>query len=219
MKRILLASIASLVVAAPAYAWPNDPVPAPTATATAAGGAATATGGAATATQRQHQIQRQSQSVTVNNTTAAPTSSGIDPATAARLAAAGAGAHDWQPPAASAIAPSFAVAGPCTGQAASVAGQFQLFGLSFGGTDMDKACQSEHLGNLSTVGERIGFEVMCDDHQFRAAALRAGAACEADRQHQAAVVPATAPAPQAVPDWCLTASPAERRRHSKECKA
>jgi hypothetical protein len=31
----------------------------------------------------------------------------------------------------------------------------------------------------------------------------------------AAVVPAT----KTTPDWCFTASPAERRRHSKECNA
>lgn len=207
MRGLLLAGIASIVLVTPAYAWATDPVsPVPT---------ATATGGAATATQRQH--QHQSQSVTVNNNTAAPTASGIDPATAARLAAAG--NHDWQPPAASAIAPSFAIAGPCTGAAASVAGQFQLFGLSFGGTDMDKACQSEHLGNLGTVGERIGFEVMCDDRQFRAAALRAGAACAADRLKPVVATTTATPAAKTIPDWCLTASPAERRRHRKECSA
>ena len=212
MRRVLLASVFTLA-ALPAMAWDPPPTTATanaTARATGGAGGAGGTGGTATATQHQGQHQTATGgSVTING--------GIGSGSGnANPAGDPSGGWNNQPWVASAIAPSFGLSGACTGRAASAAGQFQVFGLSFGGTDMDKACQSEHLGNLQTIGERIGFEVMCNDHEFRSAALRAHYACSADQQ-------AAAPAPQPIapthtrPDWCNTSSPAELRRHAKEC--
>lgn len=82
--------------------------------------------------------------------------------------------------------------------------------------NMGQATQDPRLTNAS-------LELLCDQRATRRAMQRAGMPCAQDRPAEvaptpAAVIPASvqpsAPVSRQVPDWCLTASPAERRRHA-----
>ncbi len=102
------------------------------------------------------------------------------------------------------------------------------FGVAMGGTWADKACERrQQAALLFNMGEKtVAYEMMCQDENVRNAMRTAGKPCAAD-QVAAATPPAVttvAPAPAAPvaaaparpvrPDWCVTASPAERRAHA-----
>lgn len=82
-------------------------------------------------------------------------------------------------PVSSAIAPSFGGGmNGCSGTAASLAGQFQLFGASLGGTNMDNVCEAMRLGEVD-----VAREVECNDSRsFRHAAYNIGRPCSVDRE-------------------------------------
>lgn len=138
-------------------------------------------------------------------------------------------------PPATAYAPSFGTADPCTGKSASAAGQFPVFGLSFGGTQMDYGCAAERTGNQETIGQKLDFAVSCrEDSNYRKAAADIGHPCPVDDPKSASYQPPShgwfnpspaqpvaynppPPAPEPVPEWCYTATPSERVSHS-QCK-
>lgn len=126
----------------------------------------------------------------------------------------GAGYNVGRFPAASAYAPSFGSASPCTGSAMSGGGQ-GLVGVSLGFQQMDKFCQVDRLGNLNTAGQRIDFAWQCLDRgaEFRKAAANAGYPCPEAKPK----VQETATVKEYWPDWCYTASPGEVRQH-EECR-
>ena len=123
------------------------------------------------------------------------------------------GYHDI--PVSSAIAPSFYNGGnPCLGPAASAAGQAPVFGLSFGGQQMDEVCRARMLGEMDTARE-----VECQDSRsFRNAAYTVGRPCAADRNRWAEEHPVQ-PAPvKFVPSpWCAKATEIERRHNPGSC--
>jgi len=129
-------------------------------------------------------------------------------------------------PVASAIAPSFYNgANPCLGSAASASGQAPMFGLSFGGQQMDVSCQALRLGEVA-----VAREVLCiDDRSYRRARFSVGDPCNADREkfneeHPRPVMQPVS-SPIADPNWCrnvdlghraLTSSDAAR--YVSECR-
>lgn len=127
-------------------------------------------------------------------------------------------------PVSSAIAPSFGVgSNPCSGAAGSVAGQFPVFGLSFGGTEMDDVCRAQKLGEND-----VAREVMCDNSRaFRNAAYRVNRPCMVDgvrwNEEHPKIVPVVAITPitpehKFVPSsWCKTASVKVRKANPLSC--
>ena len=204
--RTLMLGVALIFSSAPAFAWDNTINPGP-------GPSSIADGGPSQAQQsnsHSYSHASASNSVTVNNS---PTAYG------GSNSGSGSGNGWGNIPPATAYAPSYGTANPCVGKGASVAGQTPLFGLSAGGQMFDYGCAAERIGNMTTVGEQLDFAYQClDDRQFRNAAYSIGHPCPADRQKYADWVAAqqqTLPVSNVgiVPDWCATASLAEKRRH------
>jgi hypothetical protein len=225
--RMLVTAAALTAIALPAWAGNYDPQPAPRVTAdpsARAGALSTASSrsssaalsnSSARAVSSQSQIQGQSlrsvnrNNVTINNGGGGQSSgqsggqSGVDPATLAAWEAGHGGGGNGQFPAASAYAPSFAGANPCTGPASSLGAQFQLFGLSVGGQTMDRVCQLLELHQQAAA-----LEYLCDqDRGVRNALARTGSPCIADRQASVTPVNNPTPAPQPRPKWCSRARP------------
>lgn len=200
--KTLIAATALIALSIPAYAWTSDPPQTNvTANPSARAGAIAASRSSSSSAASARVSGRVSNRITVNNSTG--TGSGVDPATLAALEAGRGG--EQQLPAASAVAPSFFGANPCVGSAASVGAQFQLFGMSFGGQNMDEVCRLLELGERAAAKEYL-----CDaSRDVRNALLRAGSPCIADRQ--APVTPVndnpTPPAPVHHPAWCKRARP------------
>lgn len=201
-------AIAAMLWCSPAHAWNNtnsgpgpkqivDGGPGAQATSRASAGAAAVSGSRSTGGNA---------NVSISNTVGGGAGAGV-----------GGGSGDgWgHMPVATAVAPSFYGASPCTGGSAGVAGQAPVFGLSFGGQQMDVSCQA-----LRAEGSPIAMAVLCrDSREYRAARSDIGQPCAQDRP-QAPVVQAVAVTPvqpMRRPDWCLTASQAERARHV-ECR-
>ena len=100
------------------------------------------------------------------------------------------------------------------------------FGVAMGATWADKACERrQQAALLFNMGEKtVAYEMMCQDENVRNAMRTAGRPCAADAVAAATPPVATVtPAPVAAtpiparparPDWCSTASPAERRAHA-----
>jgi hypothetical protein len=115
----------------------------------------------------------------------------------------------------------------------SVAG----FGIGLGGNWSDPDCERRQLAALlyNTGQQNVAQEVLCASREVREARQRMGQPCRADQTQQIAQQPVmvanttagpvqvigggAVPQPTAsvntVPDWCLTASPQERRRYSQ----
>lgn len=107
----------------------------------------------------------------------------------------------------------------------------QGFGLSFGAGIEDRDCtRRANAQHLVAMGETSAArEVMCGNAEVRAAFNRVGRPCVSDvpaRPDAAgpvqqialpAALPAPVAAPSGPPDWCATASPAERRRYAAVC--
>lgn len=104
----------------------------------------------------------------------------------------------------------------------SVAG----FGLALGGTWSDPNCERRNLSALlHNQGQHaLAQEVLCETDTVRQARLRMGTPCLIDVQRAAAAnpapvavaIPSPPPVARTIPDWCLTASPQERRGR-REC--
>jgi hypothetical protein len=92
-----------------------------------------------------------------------------------------------------------------------------VFGLSFGGTNMDDICRAQRLGEND-----VAREMFCDaSSDFRRAALRVGTPCMVDRpkfqemMHPPVVEPVAAPF---VPSpWCRGATRAQRAANPASC--
>lgn len=109
---------------------------------------------------------------------------------------------------------------PCT-HSASGGGAVAGFGLSFGGSWSGENCEVRNAAALThAMGQpELAQEILCDIATVRQARQRLGRPCVADQVPMQSVsirptAPVMAPAPVAtIPDWCHTASIAERRRH------
>jgi hypothetical protein len=112
----------------------------------------------------------------------------------------------------------------------SVAG----FGIGLGGNWSDPDCERRQLAALShnTGQQAVAQEILCGSRDYREARQRIGQPCAADVQRVAATQPVLianpqpgpvqVPAPAPVvrsgpPDWCQTASAAERRQYRTVC--
>lgn len=121
-------------------------------------------------------------------------------------------------PVSTAMAPSYYGASPCTGPAASAAGQFPIFGLSFGGQQMDEACRA-----MRAEGSPIAQAVLCrDSRQYRLARQDIGLPCAQDRPAETSqpVVYHPTPTQAFVPAaWCSArgTTDAQRRANSQSC--
>lgn len=130
-----------------------------------------------------------------------------------------------QEPVATAYAPSFGTVNPCVGTSASLGAQFQLFGLSAGGQNMDEECRMLRLGTQADVVAARNL-ICLQSSDARTAYYEAGLPCPADRQKYADATHAQAPvavvqpvsavvaAPHKAPDWCAHAS-----KHPTEASA
>lgn len=127
---------------------------------------------------------------------------------------------------------------PCT-QGASAGGSVAGFGLALGGSWSDPNCERRNLSALlHNQGQHaLAQEVLCETETVRQARLRMGQPCSADVPRPAqpnATVISAAPLPtppvevvsgganqrsarQSVPDWCATATAAERRQYRTAC--
>ena len=196
MTRLLATTALAVAIASPAFAWDakttgryspiaqdggvvNQPIARAGAFAGARAGASASTG-----------------AVTVNNTYAGAASG--NPASGA--ADPNVGNHGWngQLPVATAYAPSFGTVNPCVGTSASLGAQFQLFGLSAGGQQMDEECRILRLGSPADV-EAARNLICIESSDARTAYYEAGLPCPADRaKYQQALAeqqPAPVPAP------------------------
>jgi hypothetical protein len=216
--KTLIAATALIALSIPAYAWTSDPPQTNVTANPSARSGAIAASRSSSSSAASARGGRVSNRITVNNSTG--TGSGVDPATLAALEAGRGGWGDGQQlPAASAYAPSFYGANPCTGPASSLGAQFQLFGLSVGGQSMDRVCQLLELHQ-----DRAALEYLCDqDSGVRNALARTGSPCMADRQTPVTPVNdnPTPPAPVHHPAWCKRARPtteASRIYVHQECE-
>jgi hypothetical protein len=235
--RVLVTAATLIALCPAAYAWTTDPQPTnvtadPSAragalsTSSSRSSSAALSNSSARAVSSQSQIQGQSlrnvnrNNVTVNNNGSGSNGSGgsgVDPATLATLEA-GHGGWGSGLPAASAYAPSFSTMNPCTGPAASLGAQFQLFGISVGGQEWDRVCQLIMLHQPAAA-----LEYLCDaDSEVRHALARTGSPCIADRQASATPVNDNPqpPAPVQHPAWCKRARPtteASRVYYQEQC--
>jgi hypothetical protein len=201
--------VALLALSPAAYAGNYDPPTRINANPSARASSASVAASQASSASSARAIGRVTQSVNV-----APSSgSGVDPATLAALGNSHGG--NGQFPAASAYAPSFYGANPCTGPAASLGAQFQLFGLSVGGQSMDRVCQLLELHQPTAA-----LEYLCDqDSGVRNALARTGTPCIADRQTPVTPV-ADNSTPVQRPAWCKRAKPtteASRTYFMEQC--
>jgi hypothetical protein len=199
--------VALLAFSPAAYAGNYDPPTRINANPSAGASSASVAASQASSASSARAVGRVTQSVNV-----AP-SSGVDPATLAALGNSHGG--NGQFPAASAYAPSFYGANPCTGPAASLGAQFQLFGLSVGGQSMDRVCQLLELHQPTAA-----LEYLCDqDSGVRNALARTGTPCLADRQTPVTPV-ADNTTPVQRPAWCKRAKPttdASRTYFHQQC--
>jgi hypothetical protein len=121
----------------------------------------------------------------------------------------------------------------------SGAGSVAGFGIGLGGNWSDPDCERRQLAALAhnTGQTALAQEVLCGSRDVREARARLGQPCLADVQRQqaaavqqpVAVVQPTPvayrevvgggapPAVRTVPDWCATASAAERRQYRSTC--
>jgi hypothetical protein len=129
---------------------------------------------------------------------------------------------DYHEPVATAYAPSFGTVNPCVGTSASLGAQFQLFGLSAGGQNMDEECRMLRLGTQADVIAARNL-ICLQSSDARTAYYEAGLPCPADRakfaaeQHPAVVQPVSAVVaapPHKAPAWCAHAS-----KHPTEASA
>jgi hypothetical protein len=128
------------------------------------------------------------------------------------------------------IAPNISGGNPCL-VGISGGGAGPGIGITIGVGYSDKGCERRNSAALlNNIGEKdVAIELMCDDDNVRQAMARTGHPCAADRpivtaravdpavvrrQQDAAAPPAQIAAVKpARPDWCLTATPQERRTH------
>jgi len=127
------------------------------------------------------------------------------------------------------IPPSVVGGNPC---AVGASGGLALagFGLAAGGTWADRACERrQQAALLYNMGEqKVALELMCQDDNVRSAMKVSGKPCQADTAVLAPTAQTMPPQPQAAaatqqlavepkparPEWCYTASLAERRAHA-----
>lgn len=165
MRKILLATVFSVVVASSAMAWDNTNNGPGNNQIVDQGGV----GNQNVNSLKQRQGQVQSQGQTSVNRNSINNSINVD--------SGGNGNGNIHFPVSSAFAPSFGLGGPCPGRALSGGVSITLFGATGGGTDMDDVCRAKSLGELD-----VAREVECSDsHQFREAAYRLNRPCIVDR--------------------------------------
>lgn len=217
MRHLLFLAILAIPTAS-AYAWDTPPAqsPAPWAKATAnptitANPTSTATAGATArlrASQSQTVVVQQQQAQTPSTTLQGPGNG-----------TSAAGWAGWNgSPVATANAPSFQTYNPCSGQAASMAAQTPLFGLSAGGTTMDTACQVMQT-HVPWAAEWAAATLCRGDRDVRRAAVDIGHPCPQDWPHDQPQPVATVTSPPPMPSYCYdmgTWSRAEVARHP-EC--
>lgn len=183
MRKILLATVFSFVIASSAMAWDNTNNGPGNNQIVDQGGV----GNQNVNTMTQGQKQFQYQSSVNQNTNNVGQSQNVN-------VVSGGGNNHY--PVSSAYAPSFGVGGTCAGTAASGGLSVMPFGLAGGGTNMDDVCRAQRLGEMD-----VAREVECEDsNQFRHAAYRVGRPCMIDKdrwvkEHTVVVAPVTVVVP------------------------